>query len=123
VSFFQNAGVSLKATEQEPIFLPEVEANPQPSLYADLITASKAAGRDHWQIWNLFAYKTRGYIASRHFTEGVMRAPAPISAGLRELIAAYTSYTNEASSVGGRTLRLPLNCWAAKKLSAGVGRR
>jgi alkylhydroperoxidase/carboxymuconolactone decarboxylase family protein YurZ len=56
-SSFQNAGVSVKATEQEPIYLPEVEANQQPSPYADLIAALKAAGRDHWQIWNLFAYK------------------------------------------------------------------
>jgi uncharacterized peroxidase-related enzyme len=85
----------VKATEQEPIFLPEVEANPQPSPYADLITASKAAGRDHWQIWNLFAYKPEVTSHLASFTEGVMRAPAPISAGLRELIAAYTSYTNE----------------------------
>ncbi len=85
----------LKAVEQEPTYLPEVEANPQPSPYADLISVAKAAGREHWQIWNLFAYRpdVTSHLAS--FTEGVMRAPAPIDAGLRELIAAYTSYTNE----------------------------
>jgi uncharacterized peroxidase-related enzyme len=85
----------VKTTEQEPIYLPEVEANPQPSPYADLITASKAAGRDPWQIWSLFAYKPEVTSPLASFTEGVMRAPAPISAGFRELIAAYTSYTNE----------------------------
>ncbi len=85
----------MRATEQAPIYLPEVEANPQPSPYADLISAAKAAGREHWQIWNLFAYwpEVTSHLAS--FTEGVMRAPAPINAGLRELIAAYTSYINE----------------------------
>ena len=85
----------MRATAQTPIFLPEVENNPQPSPYADLIEASKAAGREHWQICNLFAYRpdVTSHLAS--FTEGVMRAPAPISAGLRELIAAYTSYTNK----------------------------
>jgi uncharacterized peroxidase-related enzyme len=85
----------MKAIEQEPIYLPAVEADPQPSPYADMIATSKAAGRDHWQIWSLFAYKPEitSHLAS--FTEGVMHAPAPISAGLRELIAAYTSYTNE----------------------------
>jgi uncharacterized peroxidase-related enzyme len=90
-----NAGVSVKATEQEPIYLREVEANPQPSPYADLIAASKAAGRDPFQIWSLFAYKPEVTSPLASFTEEVMRAPAPISAGFRELIAAYTSYTNE----------------------------
>jgi uncharacterized peroxidase-related enzyme len=85
----------LKTTEQTPIYLPDVEANPQPSPYADLIAAAKSAGREHWQIWNLFAYRPEVTSHLASFTEGVMRAPAPISAGLRELIAADTSYTNE----------------------------
>jgi uncharacterized peroxidase-related enzyme len=29
------------------------------------------------------------------FTQGIMREPAPVSSGLRELIASYTSYLNE----------------------------
>lgn len=85
----------MKAIEQAPIYLPEVEANPQPSPYADLIAAAKSAGKEHWQIWNLFAYRPEVTSHLASFTESVMRAPAPISAGLRELIAAYTSYTNE----------------------------
>lgn len=85
----------MKVNEQAPIFLPDVEANPQPSPYASMIEASITAGREPWQIWHLFAFRPEitSHLAS--FTEGVMRAPAPISAGLRELIAAYTSYTNE----------------------------
>jgi uncharacterized peroxidase-related enzyme len=85
----------LKTIEQEPIYLHDVEANPQPSPYADLISVTKAAGREYWQIWHLFAFRpdVTSHLAS--FTEGVMRAPAPIGMGLRELIAAFTSYTNE----------------------------
>ena len=84
----------MKATEQTPTWLPDVEANPQPSPYADLIRMAKAAGREHWQIWNLFAFRPEVTQHLASFTEGVMRSPAPISAGLRELIATYTSYTN-----------------------------
>jgi hypothetical protein len=85
---FPNQEVRLKAIEQVPIYLPQVEANPQPSPYADLISVTKAAGREYWQIWHLFAFRSdvTSHLAS--FTEGVMRAPAPIGSGLRELLAA-----------------------------------
>ena len=84
----------MKTLEQAPIWLPDVEANPQPSPYADLIRVAHDANKEVWQIWNLFAFRPEitGHLAS--FTEGVMRGPAPISAALRELIAAYTSWTN-----------------------------
>lgn len=85
----------MKTVEQAPMWLPVVEANPQPSPYADLIRRSQSAGKEHWQIWNLFAFRPEvtGHLAS--FTESVMRSPAPISGALRELIAAYTSRVNE----------------------------
>jgi uncharacterized peroxidase-related enzyme len=85
----------MKAVEQQPTWLPEVEANPQPSPYAELIRVAQNANEEVWQIWNLFAFRPEvtGHLAS--FTEGVMRSPAPVSSGLRELIAAYTSWTNE----------------------------
>jgi uncharacterized peroxidase-related enzyme len=85
----------LKAIEQAPTYLPEVEAHPQPSPYADLIRVTKAAGREHWQIWDLFAFRPEVTSHLASFTEGVMRSPAPISSGLRELIATYTSWTNQ----------------------------
>lgn len=85
----------MKAIEQPPTYLPGVEANPQPSPYADLIRVAKDAGREHWQIWHLFAFKPEVTSHLASFTEGVMRGPAPISGALRELIAAYTSWTNE----------------------------
>lgn len=84
----------MKAVEQAPTWLPAVEANPQPSFYADLIRVAQDSNQEIWQIWNLFAFRPE---VTRHlasFTEGVMRAPSPVSAGLRELIAAYTSWTN-----------------------------
>lgn len=46
------------------------------------------------QIWHLFAYKPE---ITRHlsaFSEGVMRGPSPLTAGFRELIAAFTSRKN-----------------------------
>ncbi len=85
----------MNTIEQVPTYLSEVEANPQPSPYADLITVTKAAGREYWQIWNLFAYRPEVTSHLASFTEGVMRSPAPISGGLRELIAAYTSWIND----------------------------
>jgi len=85
----------LKAIEQTPIYLPDVEAKPQPGPYADLIRVAKDSGREHWQIWHLFAFRPEVTSHLASFTEGVMRSPAPISGGLRELIAAYTSWTNE----------------------------
>lgn len=85
----------MKAIEQEPMYLPEVEANPQPSPYADLIYMTQAAGREYWQIWHLFAFRPEVTSHLASFTEGVMRAPSSVSLGLRELIAAYTSRIND----------------------------
>jgi alkylhydroperoxidase family enzyme len=47
------------------------------------------------QIWHLFAYKPDRTDFLAHFTQGVMRGPSPLSAGLRELIAALTSKRND----------------------------
>lgn len=85
----------LNPTRQAPMWLPDVETNPQPSPYADLIRMAEAAGREYWQIWNLFAFRPEVTSPLASFTEGIMRGPSPISGGLRELIAAYTSWTNQ----------------------------
>jgi MFS family permease len=56
ISFhLRNRSILLKAIEQPPIYLPDVEANPQPGPYADLIQVAKDSGREHGQIWHLFA--------------------------------------------------------------------
>ena len=85
----------MRTIEQAPTWLPDVEANPQPSPYADLIRAAQSAEREHWQIWHLFAFRPEVTSHLASFTEGVMRSPAPLSDGLRELIATYTSWTNQ----------------------------
>jgi uncharacterized peroxidase-related enzyme len=78
----------------EPMFLPDVEANPQPSGYLNLIERACAEGKERWQIWNLFAFRPEMSIHMGRFTHAVMYEPGPISPALRELIATYTSSLN-----------------------------
>jgi uncharacterized peroxidase-related enzyme len=78
----------------EPMFLPDVEANPQPSPYLNLIEQARGSGHENWQIWNLFAFRPEMSIHMGRFTHAVMHDPGPISPALRELIAAYTSSLN-----------------------------
>jgi len=85
----------MSSLKQEPIFLPDVENNPEPSRYLDLIRTSQSAGRETWNIWYLFAFRPQMTQHLARFTQGVMRESSPLSPGLRELIAAYTSYVNE----------------------------
>ena len=78
----------------EPIFLPDVEQNAQPSAWRDLIAGMQAAGKEYPQIWHLFAYLPRATQHLAAFTQEILRGPAPLAPGFRELIAAYTSYRN-----------------------------
>ena len=78
----------------KPMFLPGVEANPQPSPYAQAIDAMKAAGKEYPQIWHLFAFKPSATEHLARFTQQIMREEAPLTPGFRELIAAYTSKRN-----------------------------
>jgi alkylhydroperoxidase family enzyme len=79
----------------EPMFLPDVEASPKPSGYLDSITQMKKAGAAEYpQIWHLFAYLPNATQHLARFTQEILRGPAPLSPGLRELIAAYTSQKN-----------------------------
>jgi uncharacterized peroxidase-related enzyme len=77
------------------LYLPDVEANPQPGIYRDLIQAARARNAEYSKIWDLFAFQQTFTIHLARFTQGVLRQPATISPGLRELIAAYTSYQND----------------------------
>jgi uncharacterized peroxidase-related enzyme len=82
------------ASSGNHIFLADVEANPKPGPYADAIAAAKKAGTEYWGIWNILAFHP---MASYHLCElshELMFKEAPISAALRELIAAYTSSLN-----------------------------
>lgn len=77
------------------MFLPAVENNPQPGPYADAIASLKNAGQEYPQIWHMFAFKPEATSHLARFTQEIMREPAPLSPGLRELIAAYVSARNQ----------------------------
>lgn len=78
----------------EHMFLESLERTPPAGAYAVNIRCLEEAGTPVPQIMRLFAYKpdVTGHLA--RFTHGAMRDPSPLSPGLRELIAAYTSKLN-----------------------------
>jgi hypothetical protein len=82
-------------TSMDPMFLPDVEENPQPGPYRALIETMKREGREYPQIWHLFAYLPSATDHLARFTQEVLRGPSPLSPGMRELIAAYTSKRND----------------------------
>lgn len=79
----------------EPLFLPGVEDHPQPGPYTNAIDSMKRLGREYPQIWHLFAFKPSATVHLAKFTQEIMREEAPLTPGLRELIAAYTSRRND----------------------------
>jgi hypothetical protein len=79
----------------KPMFLPGVERNGQPGPYLDLIRRMQANGEEYPQIWHLFAFLPRATEHLARFTQEVLRGPGPFPPGIRELIAAYTSYRND----------------------------
>jgi hypothetical protein len=76
------------------MFVPGVEENPKPGPYRDLIRTMQAMGKEYPQIWHLFAYLPAATDHLARFTQEILRGPAPLSTGMRELIAAYTSKRN-----------------------------
>jgi hypothetical protein len=78
----------------EPMFLPDVEQNPQPGPYRDLIEGMRSFG-EYPQIWHLFGYLPSATVHLARFTQEILRGPSPLSPGMRELIAAYTSRRND----------------------------
>lgn len=84
-----------QASPMAPMFLPEVENSAKPSPYAEMIRTMRASRGEYSQIWHLFAYLPQATQHLARFTQEVLRGPAPLSPGMRELIAAYTSYQNE----------------------------
>jgi len=79
----------------KPMFLPSVENNPKLSAaYARAIEQLKASGSAVPQIFHLFAFKPAVTEHLARFSQEVMRGPSPLSAGLRELIAAFISRQN-----------------------------
>lgn len=83
------------AGRSQSLHLPGVEANPKPGVYRDLIESARRDGAEYGKIWSLFAFQHDVTSHLGRFTQGVLREPASISPGFRELIAAYTSQLNE----------------------------
>lgn len=78
----------------KPIYLPDVEHKPLTGPVGEAIRQVQEAGLPVPQIRYLFHFRehTAHLMA---FTQGVMRGPSPLSPGLRELIAAFTSRRND----------------------------
>jgi hypothetical protein len=79
----------------KPMFLADVERCDNASPYTALIRDRQEAGFEYPQIWHMFAYLPKATEHLARFTQEILRGPAPISPGIRELIAAFTSYRND----------------------------
>ena len=79
----------------EQMYLPEVEGHEGDGPWADAVRQMRGAGIPVPQIMHLFAFKTDRTQHLARFTQGVMRGSSPLSAGQRELIAAFTSQRND----------------------------
>lgn len=79
----------------KPMFLPEVEAHREPSPWMNAIEAIRQSGKEYPQIWHMFAFKPKATDHLARFTQEIMREEAPLSPGMRELIAAFTSVRND----------------------------
>ena len=89
------ATLSAQATEPtQPTFLPEMNANPQPGPYLDVIEKFKAAGKEPLPIWYLYAYRNEVAFPVATTAQKIVRGDASIAPGLRELIGAYVSALN-----------------------------
>jgi alkylhydroperoxidase family enzyme len=78
----------------KPMFLPGVEHAQTPGAFADLIAMARKNGSEYPQIWHMFAFQPHATKHLERFTQAIMREPAPLTPGLRELIAAFTSARN-----------------------------
>ncbi len=78
----------------KPMFLPDVENAPPAGLRGELLGQMRASGKEYPQIWHLFAFRPNATDHLGAFTQEIMRGPAPLAPGLRELIAAFTSAGN-----------------------------
>ena len=65
-----------------------------PRIMALAIAAMAKGGAEYPQIWHLFAFKPQATEHLAKFTHEILHGEAPLSPGLRELIAAFTSARN-----------------------------
>lgn len=79
----------------EPMFLKDVEAQKGEDNYTRTIEMMKRMGPEYPQILHMFSFKMNATVHLERFTQEMMREAAPLSPGIRELIAAYTSSLNQ----------------------------
>ncbi len=80
-------------SESEPMFLPEVE-KAEDGPHGEVIRRLRTMGAPVPQILHLFAYKPGRTMKLAEMTQDLLRGPSPLSAGQRELIAAFVSRRN-----------------------------
>lgn len=78
----------------DPMFLKDVEQHKGDDNYTRAIEMMKRAGPEYPQILHMFSFKINATVHLERFTQEMLREPAPLSSGFRELIAAYTSSLN-----------------------------
>jgi len=77
------------------MYLRDVANNPSASGgYAGQIRAMESVGAAVSGIMRLFAFKPEATEHLERLSQAIMRGPSPLSAGFRELIAAFTSKLN-----------------------------
>ncbi len=79
----------------KPMYLREVEACDDGGERGEAIRQMKAANVPVPQIQYLYAFKPERTDHLSRFTQAIMRGPSPLTAGQRELIAAFTSRLNQ----------------------------
>ncbi len=86
--------MSNRPSSMQPMFLPGVEENPAPGPFATNIRAMQNQGKEYPQIWHMFAFRPAATEHLARFTQEIMHGEAPLTPGMRELIAAFTSKEN-----------------------------
>jgi len=79
----------------EPMFLKDVEEFKGDDNYSRAIEMMKRVGPEYPQILHMFSFKMNATVHLERFTQEIMREAAPLTPGIRELIAAYTSSLNQ----------------------------
>ena len=77
------------------MYFSEIEEHQGEGAFADSLAGMRSQSIPVPQILHLFAFKPK---MTRHlaaFTQELMRGPSPLSTGMRELIAAFTSSSNQ----------------------------
>lgn len=74
---------------------PDDAADFPPGRHRYAIEIMPAGGLEYPQIWHIFAFRPPAAEHLARFTQEIMRVPAPLSPGIRELIAEFTSYRND----------------------------